>query len=601
VTDFINIGSFSLTLAYNASVLTFTGHQNLNEALSGGSFVSNASNGKVYLTWTDINVATLLTGATLVELKFTGAPGTTALTWDTQTPGNCEYVDGNGLVVFSTWTSGSATVHAPPAVTLHPVNKTIYGGGGTTFTASGTGTGIAYLWQVSTNGGGSYTNLTNVLPYSGVTTPTLTINPAATSMNGYLYRCVISGTCTPSVNTNPGQLTVTQNSINTSTGAFTSSCTGNLSVPVNVINCSNVGSFSMTLVYDTTKMSYSGYHSAHAALTGGLMAVNRVANKVYFTWASTTALNVGIGVLIQFRFIVNAGVSTALTWDTQTAGACEYSDPNGALITSFFSGSNLSSQANALIVNAGPDQVKSGASVQLNGTVTGGTSPYNWSWSPSGSLSNPNIANPVATPVATTTYTVTVTAIGCTGIDQMDVIVTGPPENREIQNVTIPGGSSVCYDATNTITVAGSGTTFLVESGGSAVMIAGQKIRYLPGTHVMSGGYMRGYITSGGQYCNTLPSPENSITAITEVESQPGSWCKIYPNPTSGEVTLEMKAGTDQMVTVTAYGSMGNLILTEKLDGLKAKKISLTNQPAGIYFLRITQGDLQETRKVIRQ
>lgn len=37
------------------------------------------------------------------------------------------------------------------------------------------------------------------------------------------------------------------------------------------------------------------------------------------------------------------------------------------------------------------------------------------------------------------------------------------------------------------------------------------------------------------------------------------------------------------MVTVTAYGSMGNLILTEKPDGMNTKKISLTNQPAGIF------------------
>lgn len=55
------------------------------------------------------------------------------------------------------------------------------------------------------------------------------------------------------------------------------------------------------------------------------------------------------------------------------------------------------------------------------------------------------------------------------------------------------------------------------------------------------------------------------------------------------------------MVTVTAYGSMGNLILTEKPDGMNTKKISLTNQPAGIFFLRISQGDRLETRKVIRQ
>ncbi|MFH0866046.1 MAG: T9SS type A sorting domain-containing protein [Bacteroidota bacterium] len=53
------------------------------------------------------------------------------------------------------------------------------------------------------------------------------------------------------------------------------------------------------------------------------------------------------------------------------------------------------------VVDAGPDQCGTGA-IQLN--ATGGTV---YTWTPSGSLSNPNIANPVANPGVTTTYTVT--------------------------------------------------------------------------------------------------------------------------------------------------------------------------------------------------
>ena len=55
------------------------------------------------------------------------------------------------------------------------------------------------------------------------------------------------------------------------------------------------------------------------------------------------------------------------------------------------------------------------AFAQLNSTISGANGPVNYSWSPSASLSNPNIASPLANPaVTTTTYTLTVTdASGC--------------------------------------------------------------------------------------------------------------------------------------------------------------------------------------------
>jgi hypothetical protein len=599
--DFTGVGAFSLTLVYNPAVLTFTGTSNLNSALASGNFVANANGGKVYLSWSNIAAATITNNDTLVRLLFTAAPGTTSLNWDTQTTGNCEYSDPNGLIIFSTWINGSATVHTPPSVTSHPVAATTYGGGSAGFTVTAAGTGLTYQWQVSTNGGSSYANLTNVAPYSGVYTNALWINPATTSMNGYLYRCVVSGTCTPSVNSNSAMLTVTQNAITTFPTAITNSCTGNVSIPINVTNCNNVGGISLTLIYDTTKMSYEGYHSVNAALSGGIIAVNRVANKVYFTWASMTALNLGSGVLLQYRFRANAAISTTLSWDTQTTGACEYSDINGQLITAVFNTSTVSTVSNALIVNAGPDQIKTGASVQLNGTATGSTPPYTWLWSPAASLSNPAIANPVATPAASTTYTLTVTAAGCSGVDLMDVIVTGPPENLSVQNVNVPNGTSNCYNATNTITVAGGGTTFTVQSGGSALFIAGMKISYLSGTRVYSGGYMRGYITTNGQYCTnpTPPVMANPLSADELVQPVLSS-DKIYPNPTTGLFTVKSTDEQAGVRKVRCYNIMGKLIFEEEFDA-PGESFTLEGQPSGMYILHFQQGENYEILKIVKQ
>lgn len=71
--------------------------------------------------------------------------------------------------------------------------------------------------------------------------------------------------------------------------------------------------------------------------------------------------------------------------------------------------------------DAGPNQmIAPGESTFLDGTGTAGGT---FSWTPSSSLSNPNIPNPTANPGSTTTYLLTVTANGCTATDEVLIIV----------------------------------------------------------------------------------------------------------------------------------------------------------------------------------
>ena len=106
--------------------------------------------------------------------------------------------------------TGSITlnVNQRPAVTAQPAGVSVCANSSATFSITATGTGIGYQWQESTNGGVSWTNLTNGTPYAGVTTNTLTVNPAAAGMNNYRYRCVVSGICSPAANSNAAVLTV---------------------------------------------------------------------------------------------------------------------------------------------------------------------------------------------------------------------------------------------------------------------------------------------------------------------------------------------------------------------------------------------------------
>ncbi len=101
------------------------------------------------------------------------------------------------------------TVNQLPAVTAPPSPVTACAGSTATFSVTGSGAGLTYQWQVSTTGvAGAYANITDGALYQGTTTPTLTITAPTTAMNGYAYRCVVSGTCPPSANSIGAVLTV---------------------------------------------------------------------------------------------------------------------------------------------------------------------------------------------------------------------------------------------------------------------------------------------------------------------------------------------------------------------------------------------------------
>ena len=82
-------------------------------------------------------------------------------------------------------------------ITGQPSNTTICNGSSGSITIATTGTNLAHQWQISTNGGASFTDLANAGNYSGVTTKTLNISNVTLAMNNYQYRVVMSGTCTP--------------------------------------------------------------------------------------------------------------------------------------------------------------------------------------------------------------------------------------------------------------------------------------------------------------------------------------------------------------------------------------------------------------------
>ena len=178
------------------------------------------------------------------------------------------------------------------------------------------------------------------------------------------------------------------------------------------------------------------------------------------------------------------------------------------------------------------------------------------------------------------------------------------PTTITVQGITVPGGQTNCYNATQTIYVAGSGTTFVVQPGGSATMIAGHNIFYYPGTTVQPGGYMHGYIAPAGPWClpTLAPSMATIVTGNYEIPSDSDQCLfKVYPNPTTGNFTVEQTGEKIyEKVKVEVYSMIGGRVFTGEMTGERKQMFSLEDVPVGFYFIRLLAGDIPETIKIIK-
>ena len=193
---------------------------------------------------------------------------------------------------------------------------------------------------------------------------------------------------------------------------------------------------------------------------------------------------------------------------------------------------------------------------------------------------------------------------GCTGNAKINVNVLVDPATTMVQNVFVSPGPPVCFNATQTIVVAGSGTMFMIQQGGNVNMVAGHNIIFLPTTMAFFQSYLHAYITSTSQYCG-MSKEQAMVTTGTTKEDIPltfsGSFFKVYPNPSTGRFTLELTGvAQSQAVSVEVYGMRGEKILSEVITGTRKHEFSLSEQPAGIYVIKAVAGESQETFKLIK-
>ncbi len=189
------------------------------------------------------------------------------------------------------------------------------------------------------------------------------------------------------------------------------------------------------------------------------------------------------------------------------------------------------------------------------------------------------------------------------------------PAHVTVQDTTISHMEKACAGATDSITIAGNGTYFTVDSTAYVKIYAGNKIKFLPGTSInpIHNGRLNTFFQDSCTYClldnliplgyqpQSTPSSGYQYSDIPEDETETTS-CIVFPNPTTGNFNVELAyINKDQRSIIEVYNMQGELVFRQKLNGKLQYEFSLMQQARGIYFIRIINGNETETFKLIRQ
>lgn len=90
---------------------------------------------------------------------------------------------------------------------------------------------------------------------------------------------------------------------------------------------------------------------------------------------------------------------------------------------------------------------------------------------------------------------------------------------------------------------------------------------------------------------------------ITGLESLSGSGIRIYPNPVLNKVTVEVMTSNIVFTEITTM--LGVSIVREQLkgsgSGVSRGEFDLSTESAGIYLIRIVEGETIYTSKIIKK
>jgi hypothetical protein len=455
-----------------------------------------------------------------------------------------------------------------PTVSTQPTNVSLCAGSNTSFSvvAAGTAT-LTYQWQVSTAGaGGPWSNLSNNTTYSNVTTSTLNITAATTTLNTYQYRCVV-GNCAPApTNSNGGILTVNPLPAAPTVSAVTY-CQGQTPVPLTATGTNLLwyttaagGTGSATAPTPTTVLvGTTNYHVSQTAVGGCESPRALIAVTVSLTPALPTVIS-------PVNYCQNApaaalnGTGTNLKWYTAATGGIGSTTAPTPITTTLGSTTYYVSQTTGICEGARAPIVVNITAVPLAPTVTstftycqGVTAPaltatgtsLLWYTTSTGGTGSSTAPIPNTSTVGTITYYVSQTT-GCESprASIAVTVIAGTPAP------TVSSPISYCQ-GTTAVPLNATGTNLLWYT--SATGGTGLPSTPIPST--LSAGIVTYYVS---QTLGTCESPRASITVT--VNTTPAAPTVISPvNLCQNTVSTALTASGTNLLWYTApTGGVGS-------------------------------------------
>ncbi len=301
------------------------------------------------------------------------------------------------------------------------------------------------------------------------------------------------------------------------------------------------------------------------------------------------------GGIPPYAFIWSTGATSE---DISSLAAGTYSVTVTDAVSGTITGSWAVTEPDAISLTAStkPASCPGAADGKVDLTVSGGTPGFTFIWS--NGATTQNISG-----VTAGVYQVTVT-------DQNNCVITGswavPVNSPVCPDITVSGtiDTTACFNATDTIIVAGNGQTFTVTATGTAYFIAGSTILFLPGTTVLEGGSLSAVITSPtGPFCETLPLMATPVSTGQEEWSSVDNRNNfiIYPNPVQESFTLAHNGKRQfNKVWVEVYSLNGTCVLKECIQGEVNHGFSVDRMPSGLYFVKVAARDHVETLKLVK-
>jgi hypothetical protein len=233
--------------------------------------------------------------------------------------------------------SVSVTVNPNAMIMTQPVapSPTCAGTGSISLSITATGA-TGYQWQVSTDGGTSWSNLVNDATYNNVTTATMTITNPPASFNNNRYRCEVTGSCGAATSF-AVPLTVNQNTITLSSAVGTNAQTKCINTAITNITYNTTGATGATfsglptgvsgnwaanVVTISGTPSVAGTHNYTVTLTGGCGTITAT-GSIIVTANNTITLSSAAGTNAQTKCINTA--ITNITYNTTGATGATFS------------------------------------------------------------------------------------------------------------------------------------------------------------------------------------------------------------------------------------------------------------------------------------